>query len=112
MMPALRRSPRIASRNFFGMLLASAISTACVVSPGGSAARWTRALRPYFPLAVSIVGVAGQIRIGERFEEFQFDNLQRGYFIAKSARFGRRQGKYRRFPLSRALASPQLTRAA
>ena len=50
----VERSPRMASRNFFGILWVSAMSIAWVVFPGSRVARCARALSPYFPLAVSI----------------------------------------------------------
>src|SRR5579863_6724470 len=46
----------MASRNFFGILLASEISAACAIASGFRPARCATALRPYLPLAVSMSG--------------------------------------------------------
>ena len=50
----MRNSPRIASRNFLGMLLTAAMSATRDGWPGGLPARWIIAFSPYLPLLVSI----------------------------------------------------------
>ena len=50
----MRNSPRMASRNFFGMALAAAMSATSAGWPGGMPARCTIAFSPYLPLLVSI----------------------------------------------------------
>jgi hypothetical protein len=53
--PALRKSPRMASRNFFGIAFFAAISATSVGFPGSAPARCTIAFRPYFPFFVSMI---------------------------------------------------------